>query len=506
MNKPNTTDTSWFSIDKAGLRALLDAGKHTAILELIQNSFDEDGVTQVLIELTQLTKTTARLFVSDNSTNGYADLRHAFTLFAPSTKLGDAEKRGRFNLGEKLVLALCEWAEIVTTTGGFRFDSNGRSELARTTGNGSTFEAEIHMTADEVKATIEQVHRVIPPDGVKVTLNGTAVLQRTNVHSFKTTLPTVLADAEGRLRPTSRKTEVLLYEPQTGETPTIFEMGIPVVEDKGAKYHVSVQQKVPLSMTRDNVTPTYLKTLHTAVLNETINMLTEDDTSETWVKEAMQDKNIKPEVAKEAFEKMYGKGAVIFDPTNHEANRRAAEEGRQVVGGRAFKNWDVLKSAGVQSAGKVFPKPADMGTVTGHAPFTRTSPEMTPKMGLVLDYAERFAKNVLGVEVTANIYPHIDTTDASGDSHVRYGGRKLNFNLEVLGRQYFESPSQERLDADLIHAFAHEKAYSHNSREFWDECCRIGARAKTFAKDIGSITDATNALRDLERNLRENQP
>jgi 3-(3-hydroxy-phenyl)propionate hydroxylase len=32
-----------------------------------------------------------------------SDLTHAFTLFAESAKKGDAEKRGRFNLGEKLV-------------------------------------------------------------------------------------------------------------------------------------------------------------------------------------------------------------------------------------------------------------------------------------------------------------------------------------------------------------------------------------------------------------------
>jgi hypothetical protein len=38
------------------------------------------------------------------------DLSHAFTLFAESVKKGDAEKRGRFNLGEKLVLALCDEA------------------------------------------------------------------------------------------------------------------------------------------------------------------------------------------------------------------------------------------------------------------------------------------------------------------------------------------------------------------------------------------------------------
>jgi hypothetical protein len=41
---------------------------------------------------------------------------------------------------------------------------------------------------------------------------------------------------------------------------------IPVVKIN-AKYHVSVGQKVPLSIDRDNVTPAYLKAIYVELLN-----------------------------------------------------------------------------------------------------------------------------------------------------------------------------------------------------------------------------------------------
>ena len=85
---------------------------------------------------------------------------------------------------------------------------------------------------------------------------------------FEETLPTVIADEEGVLRKTNRKTQVRVYEPLPGETAMLYEMGIPVV-DTGDRFHIDVGQKVPLNMDRDNVTPAYLRAIRVAVLNAT---------------------------------------------------------------------------------------------------------------------------------------------------------------------------------------------------------------------------------------------
>lgn len=87
--------------------------------------------------------------------------------------------------------------------------------------------------------------RVIVPAGKTTTLNG-EVLQPPVMLACETgTLPTELADDDGVVRRTTRRTELRMYEPRPGEVATLFELGIPVMET-GDAFHVDVQQKVPL--------------------------------------------------------------------------------------------------------------------------------------------------------------------------------------------------------------------------------------------------------------------
>ena len=60
-------------------------------------------------------------------------------------------------------------------------------------------------------------------------------------------------------------------------------MGIPIMELEDDKWHVDVQQKVPLSRDRDNVTPAYLRKVRAAVLNAKVDDLTEEDSTAGWV-------------------------------------------------------------------------------------------------------------------------------------------------------------------------------------------------------------------------------
>jgi len=118
----------WFDVDKEGLAKIMErrGGKTFAIFELIQNGWDQN-VMRVDVSLTPVDgRPAAMLVVEDDDPEGFADLSHAFTLFAESVKKSDPSKRGRFNLGEKLVLACCNLATITTTTGAVEFASTGR--------------------------------------------------------------------------------------------------------------------------------------------------------------------------------------------------------------------------------------------------------------------------------------------------------------------------------------------------------------------------------------------
>jgi hypothetical protein len=181
----------------------------------------------------------------------------------------DETKRGRFNLGEKLVLAICDDAVVQSTKGAYRFDSKGRTTLRTKTTEGSRFSARIRLTKAEVAEVEALFFQLLAPVGVATTFNGQILQHRSPVRTFEITLPTERADEDGILRRTRRKTVVDLYEPVGDEVPSIYELGIPVVDYDG-KFHADVQQKVPLTFERDNVTPAYLRELYVAIVNEAL--------------------------------------------------------------------------------------------------------------------------------------------------------------------------------------------------------------------------------------------
>src|SRR5271168_5136078 len=92
----------WFQVDKAGLgRQAEEQGKGRLVGELIQNALDEPGVTLIAVSLVQVPgQALADLSVEDDAPEGFADVTHAYTLFAASNKRGNPEQRGQFNLGE----------------------------------------------------------------------------------------------------------------------------------------------------------------------------------------------------------------------------------------------------------------------------------------------------------------------------------------------------------------------------------------------------------------------
>jgi len=155
---------TWFEVDKEGLaRTLERKGKEFTLFELIQNAWDEPGVTKVSALLDYRGRNRALLVVEDDAPEGFKDLSHAFTLFADSAKKTNPEQRGRFNLGEKLVLAISDEVTIRTTKGGLRFDSDGRHNLRSTLPAGSRIECLLRMTSDECESMGLHMQKLISP-------------------------------------------------------------------------------------------------------------------------------------------------------------------------------------------------------------------------------------------------------------------------------------------------------------------------------------------------------
>lgn len=349
--------SSWFDVDRAGLAAVLERrGKFFALAELISNAWDS-GATAVQVALTPIGgQPYAMLGVCDNG-EGFADLEEARVLFGRSRRAGDSTKRGRFNLGEKMVLALCRSATITTRSGSIRFNADGTSRRSAETMDGTSFLAEIRMTRDELEACVDAMRRLLPP--VATTFNGRELLRPDSLATFRVKLPTEIADADGLLRRTTATATVEVFEAGDGAG-ELLELGVPVVEtDNG--YRVNVLQKVPLNMDRDNVTPGFLRAVNAAVLNHLHEHLSPEAAAAPWAQEAAGDARATPEAVKAVLVKRFGERAVIATPGDPTANAMAEAAGFTVIPGGAMSGdaWaNVRKHELLVPAGKAFPTPS----------------------------------------------------------------------------------------------------------------------------------------------------
>lgn len=464
----------WFEVDKEGLSKLLERrGKGWVVAELIQNAWDESKTTRVEVELEPIPgRPLCRLTVLDNSPTGFRDLTHAYTLFAESYKKANEKQRGRFNLGEKLVLALCQTATISSTTGTIIFDADGRHNHPRRKRDaGTLFEAVINMTRDEFEEVSREIERLIPPANIETIFNGRPIPKRVPLVSTKGSLMTEVSNEQGILKRVRRETTINIYEMREGEVGYVYEMGIPVAET-GDKFHADVQQKVPLNMERDALPETFLRELRAIILNATAHLLTQEEAASTWVADALEDDSVSPEAVKKAMDLRFGEKRVIFDPSDPEANALAVTKGYVVVAGGTLskKQWANVKAAGAMlPAGQVTPSPK---------PF---SPEGKPLKTLdPSQYEDRHRRmEAFARWVALRVLGHDVSVIFATDPGWRFGGaygRSAPLYINALDSRFRGEINAEDFIDFLIHEFGHEYESNHLSAKYFDALTKVGAR------------------------------
>lgn len=465
----------WFEVDSKGLAKLIERrGKSWAVAELLQNAFDAPGVSQVTVSLVPIGRALAELTVEDDSPNGFTNLGHCYTFFAESEKKSDPTLRGRFNMGEKLALALFNSATVTSTKGTIEFLANGtRRTSRRRRERGTLVSGTIRMTSAEVGEAVQFVKTLIVPEHLRTVVNGEVVAPRPPLRTFECSLLTDIADDEGHLRRGRRKTTVRIFEPLPGMTARLYELGIPVMET-GDRFDVEVMQKVPLSFERDEVPRSYLRELRTYVLNNTSDLLTAEEATSEWVLQALSSKECGPEAVRRVINTRFGEKVVVYDPSDPEANHRAVAEGYHVVHGRTFDAaaWNNIREANaIPPAGQVTPSPR---------PFDPKAPDAakqvipTPAMATFAAFSETLATRLLGCTISVVFFEHFGATAA-------YGHRKLIFNVGALTPVWFEGRLRaEQLDL-LIHEFGHELASNHLSNSYHRALTNLGAKATMLA-------------------------
>ena len=474
-----TVTKNWFDVDKAGLGKLMERrGKEFVLYELLANAWDEKSTVVAVHIDRDFVKRVTKLRVEDDNPEGFADLTHAFTLFAESKKGRNAALRGRFNLGEKLVIALASYAKIVSTTGGFLFDKDGRHSIRERTERGSYVEVHYKTTLDEFGDIINAAEAVIPPVGISTVIHVEAVakeLVRPDLlRTIEVTLPTQVTDDEGILRPSERQTQVEVF---TADGPAkLYEMGIPVVEFDGP-WHVNVMQRVPLNMERDNVTPAYARRLRVAVLNAMKDELPKEEAAKSWVSDATSSPDCEPEAMKVVLDHRFGQKRVAFDPSDQEANKRAVAAGYTVVKGGMLsaEQWkNARATATVLPAGQVTPG-HHIKTSPDGQDFTIPEEKWTKAMHAVKDFTLDIGHELIGpVRVAFEMLP----LSFDCGAHYDKGSRTVTFNVRRLGYAWFEAQMSDRHPGEdllklIIHELAHHRVADHLSDEYHEELGRL---------------------------------
>jgi len=464
---------SWFVASKKGLRALnADKPKSFVIRELLQNAWDENGVTKVDVELAHdSAKRKLIIRVEDDAPEGFYDIRHAFTLFADTRKRGDPTKRGRFNLGEKQVLSLCDWSHIQTTTGTVEFNKDGtRSSSKSKTESGSIFRASMSITRAEYDALLKDVWTFLQPKSITTTVNGRELLHRVPEQTFETKLATEVTDDEGNLRGSTRNTTVDVHIPLKNEPAMLYEMGLPVCET-GDRWHYNVNQRVPLTSDRDNVRPSYLQDLRAEVLNVMHEELTEEEASESWVREAMEDDRVDAEAVKTVIKAQQGDDIFVPVPGDPEANERAMDEGYRPVSGGSYSAaaWNNIRGA------DALPSSVDLvGATRVVSGESVSSDKWTADQKRIARLTRYLAHRIFKLDVSVRMYKA-----PRADEYAQYGDRSVAFNLSKLRKSWFKNaPAKQHVDL-LVHEIAHEYG-NHYDRSYHEALTKAAAELAFF--------------------------
>lgn len=470
----------WFTAHRDGLRQVqerLVARRGFGLIggELYQNVMDTDAtVCDITIEKVQGKPRVTIECVDDG--HGFHNLSDAWTMYAPSEKKGDPTKAGRFNIGEKVVLSFAHRAEIHTTSGTVIFNEEGRKDYPRRNREqGTRFWAELRCDADRYDQIIQFLHRIIVPPRLILLVNGEEVRHRSPMGVFQHQLLTEQGDD---LRPTRRITDVKVYDLHEGESASLFELGIPVVET-GDKWHVSIEQRVPLNSDRDNVTPSFLKAVRVAVFNEMHELVKEEEITDAWVNDAASDKRCDVAAATAFLKKKYGEKSVASDPLNPEADKHAVHMGFTLIPARGLTSGQRgnLKDAGVLvSSTKQFPgvgKRPDEPYADDIQPVT----DETSGMQRIREYTIGVARRVLDLPVTVSFVNSRKWKASAG-----YSPHSVTFNVTYLYRRWFVGAVDVKHDRLIIHELAHHRGGGdHLANKFSDELERLGALLKKAA-------------------------
>jgi len=378
-----TKSKNMIDVDLKGYRELLrsvPAWRHA--IELVTNVFDEflgyvEGMispTGCRVTLSKEGRNPARLVVEDDG-GGFINPSDIYTLFGSTEKRKDSTVAGRFNSGDKQLLAVAKEAIVKTKNLTVKF-INGTRQITKHKDpknyhEGTTIEAFLSWNKEEYETALTMLQSVIPPEGINYVVNDEMIIRPDSKSVVEVTLPTpVLQEFDGitAMKTSRRKTKVEVFEQPE---PWLYELGIPVcrLEHTEYRYSLNVHQKIPLPQSRDFVSPAYLYRLiglvNEAAAKQDILLVSEEDQGANFEKDSLEYVE-EPEQLGKIVNAMRPKSDLYSSNTT--ANIMSQENGNQIIGRGTYgkKTLERLQKNNIRQTSN---------TVYGNPVFSRPEPE-----------------------------------------------------------------------------------------------------------------------------------
>ena len=481
-----------FEISTEGMRLLHDGRPLWQLVkELVANCWDE-AITFCEVHINTSGRGVIEIIVEDDG-NGFRDITDAYTLMSPTPKQSNARVRGRFNIGEKEILAIARDSTIETVGHTVIFPIEGGRKIKRNTRKkGTLITATIKGKQDQIQTTVDMLKSFIPPETMKyIVASNFAEIGSTEISRMRpfalteATLPTVLSTAINEpIKHTSRKTQIDVYKPK-GEKGAIYEMGI-FIQYHNMPYDVDINQKVPLPPNRDVVSTAYLQDIYAEVLNVTVDEVNEDNASEPWINLAIEDKQrVKDDVLTKIMECQIGDNAVLENPFDPQANEDAILAGKilirpqtlsKVVRDRFRDEGGLTTSTESYGGGAIFS--------FGGGGKTVPEVKITKDMKEVSEYAKWLCDKFFGFSCEVEFVKNASYAPLAtyGTQH---GSRTLTFNTGNLKKGWFELAPHEKHTELILHELAHENGMGESdlphAGKYVDQLARLGAKATHLA-------------------------
>lgn len=437
---------SWFEVDRLGYSDLVKGREVWRLfLEPVSNAFDAEA-KNVSVTISREARSPFVEFVYEDDGEGFTNIRLAYTFYADTDRRTNPCKRGRFTVGEKAFLSICQEGMIETGEKRVTFDDKGRHlGSLRNPRAGSLVRALVRLDLADEKMVSDKLKDIIVPDGVRLTINTIPVVPRDTHKSFRAVLESPIKIGNGSVRTRARETEVRLYDPRDSagkpQVPYLYELGIPV-QPLECPYHVNIMQKIPLAQERDMVSDKFLRGVYAEVLNAVVDELAPDNSSDTWVRIAVSNPRCRDEAVLKVRDKRFGEKAVLWS-SDTEANEKALAEGYQIISPKTLSEEERsrFEQLGLKHSTEIFgrtPAPAD---------YVKPNEDMTR----VAQYAMALARELIAKDISVSFFKQ-----AGNPAAAEYGCGALSFNVSRLGYAWFKQGKTPEVTGLIVHELAHE--------------------------------------------------